>query len=551
MPLYLKDVLNLKPLKEAKLMTGNDRLSHTITGVTIMEAPDIEKSLYGGELVLTSLFSVQDNIETYHELINKLSQKQISALAIKPSRIKKIPEEIIKFARDKNLPVIQLPADIKYIDIIYPVMSELINKQYLELRYFKNLHSDFISASLSKNSLVAIANLLDEKINNPVTIFDRDNQILASSRKEIADYSYHSPVNSFRKEFKNKNSLNAYFKPLIICDVKKSQERKVREFLIPITISRRKFATLQIIELENTLGDLDFIAIEQATTFISLEMAKRAAVTEVTKRFENDLLGQILVKSYSSADYIRNKAQQLNWDLNQSFIAALVRFSDLDTSLNMQDKIYKINNLINSISRIINNSSIVGERNGDIVILLSRQRKKDEKLPGPRQLLNKIVEYSLSREFKKSNYIITYGTKAESLEEIPNSYNEALEAANIGQLLEKYNSIISFEDIGIFRFISKLKEQGVPLTELVPPRLQKLKEYDQENNTELIKTLQTFFYCNDNAKKAAKQLHVHYKTMLYRLERIKEICGLDLKDYKDKLEIQVGLEVIQLLNSSQ
>ncbi len=278
-------------------------------------------------------------------------------------------------------------------------------------------------------------------------------------------------------------------------------------------------------------------------------MAKRAAVSEVTKRFENDLLGQILVNNYPSKDYIKKKAQQLNWDLNQSFIVSVVRVSNMDASMNMQDKIYKINNLISSISRIINNSSIVGERNSDIVILLSRFSKKGEKLQPPRKVLKKVVEYGISREFKDSNYIISYGTAADSLEEIPNSYNEALEAANIGQILEKYNSIMSFEDIGIYRFISRLKEKGVPLTELIPPRLQKLRKYDQENNTELIKTLQTFFYCNNNAKEAAKQLHVHYKTMLYRLERIKEICGLDLKDYKDKLEIQVGLEVIQLLNS--
>jgi purine catabolism regulator len=50
-----------------------------------------------------------------------------------------------------------------------------------------------------------------------------------------------------------------------------------------------------------------------------------------------------------------------------------------------------------------------------------------------------------------------------------------------------------------------------------------------------------------NATKAANNLYIHYKTMLYRLERIQEISGVNLEDKKDRLQIEMGLKISPLL----
>jgi len=79
--------------------------------------------------------------------------------------------------------------------------------------------------------------------------------------------------------------------------------------------------------------------------------------------------------------------------------------------------------------------------------------------------------------------------------------------------------------------------------------LLKILNYDQENNAELLYTLQVFLECNGNASKAAKELFIHYKTILYRLDRIKEVTQLDLEDNKNRLELEMGLKMLHLLNN--
>ncbi len=549
MVLRLKDILNVEPLNRAEIMSGEDNLENKLTGVTIMEAPDIEKSLYGGELVLTSLFPVQDNnYETYQKLIHNLKDKKISALAIKTNRIHEIPEVIIKTGKEVNLPIIKLPSDIKYIDIIYPTMSKLINSQYLELKYFKDLHNDFIEASFSENSLKNIANTLDDKINNPIIILDSNEKVICESRKlnkyEIDDIEeYYSESESINL----KNSIRTYYKPVIFKDKTTKEQKKIPKLQIPIIISDHKIGSIIIYEMESNLNKLNSIAIEQAVTFVSLEMYKRSAISEVIKRFKNDLLNQILTNNFSSKEYILNKANQLDWDLNQAFTVCLIRIENTNSNINLKNYIFKLNQIVDSISHSISNSAIIGERNNDIVILLPGDRSSDKDI-STKEILQKIIDNKFFEKLRKSDFILGYGTKAFTLEEISQSYYEAYETVTVGEILKKYNDILGFNNIGIYRFISKLKENNIKMDNLIPDSLKKLIEYDSKHQSELIKTLKTFFHCNNNAKNAAKNLHIHYKTMLYRLERIKEIGSLDFNNYEEKLEIQVGLEVLELIN---
>lgn len=73
--------------------------------------------------------------------------------------------------------------------------------------------------------------------------------------------------------------------------------------------------------------------------------------------------------------------------------------------------------------------------------------------------------------------------------------------------------------------------------ELVAP----LEEYDREHNSDLIRTLTVFFDANANASEAAEKLYLHRNSMAYRLDRIRQLTGLDLKNPETRLALQLGL----------
>ena len=80
-----------------------------------------------------------------------------------------------------------------------------------------------------------------------------------------------------------------------------------------------------------------------------------------------------------------------------------------------------------------------------------------------------------------------------------------------------------------------------PFRTLVEP----LQEHDRTRRSDLILTLKTYFASGGNASEAADRLFLHRNSMLYRLERIQKLTGLDLKDHRVALALQLGLLAIE------
>ena len=76
-----------------------------------------------------------------------------------------------------------------------------------------------------------------------------------------------------------------------------------------------------------------------------------------------------------------------------------------------------------------------------------------------------------------------------------------------------------------------------PFRALIEP----LQEHDMTRRSDLVLTLKTYFAAGGNASEAADRLFLHRNSMLYRLERIQKLTGLDLRDYRVALALQLGL----------
>ncbi len=76
-----------------------------------------------------------------------------------------------------------------------------------------------------------------------------------------------------------------------------------------------------------------------------------------------------------------------------------------------------------------------------------------------------------------------------------------------------------------------------PFRALIEP----LQEHDRTRRSDLVLTLKTYFAAGGNASEAADRLFLHRNSMLYRLERIQKLTGLDLRNDRVALALQLGL----------
>ena len=86
-----------------------------------------------------------------------------------------------------------------------------------------------------------------------------------------------------------------------------------------------------------------------------------------------------------------------------------------------------------------------------------------------------------------------------------------------------------------------------PFRELTRP----LEAQDRERGSDLIRTLSVYFAANANASEAADRLFLHRNSLRYRLERVKELTGLNLNDDRVRLALQLGLLAMQEERSTE
>ena len=76
------------------------------------------------------------------------------------------------------------------------------------------------------------------------------------------------------------------------------------------------------------------------------------------------------------------------------------------------------------------------------------------------------------------------------------------------------------------------------------PAVKILMKYDEENRTELSKTLYQYLLCGENVVRTAKELFIHRNSLMYRLDKIHQLTGADISDSQEKVRLFLTLYMI-------
>ncbi len=141
--------------------------------------------------------------------------------------------------------------------------------------------------------------------------------------------------------------------------------------------------------------------------------------------------------------------------------------------------------------------------------------------------------------------VIGIGTVAEHLRELADSYKEAQTAIDVGKVFDTEKSIINYENLGIGRLIYQLP---TTLCEIFLSEVFKKSAIDSLDQETLF-TINKFFENNLNVSETSRKLFVHRNTLVYRLEKIKKLTGLDLRQFDHAIVFKVALMVRKYLSS--
>lgn len=141
------------------------------------------------------------------------------------------------------------------------------------------------------------------------------------------------------------------------------------------------------------------------------------------------------------------------------------------------------------------------------------------------------------------NVKVAFGTVVQELKDVSKSYKEAKMALDVGKIFYAEKNVVAYSTLGIGRLIYQL-----------PVNLCKIfiEEIFGENvpgnlDEETLNTINKFFENNLNVSETSRQLFVHRNTLVYRIARLQETTGLDLRNFDDALTFKIALMVVNYM----
>ena len=275
-------------------------------------------------------------------------------------------------------------------------------------------------------------------------------------------------------------------------------------------------------ELARTVCIMASIAINEAGVYFEENHDKRAFIKNILS--ENILPGDI---------YMRAKELRFASDVMRGVI--VIRHSaamDLSAVELLQDAFPdKQHDFVISVS------------DADVAVIKEMPPSGDLKYL---QKLAEVIEQKLDSELALKT-VIGVGTPARHLRELADRYKEALISIDVGKVFDADKTIISYESLGIGRLIYQLP---TTLCEIFLSEVFKrnpIETLDQET----LFTIDKFFENSLNVSETSRKLFVHRNTLVYRLEKIKKITGLDLREFDHAIIFKVALMVKKYLVSQE
>lgn len=160
------------------------------------------------------------------------------------------------------------------------------------------------------------------------------------------------------------------------------------------------------------------------------------------------------------------------------------------------------------------------------------------------KLAGSIVD-TLSSEFY-THCVVGIGTTVTGIKDLAHSFKEAQVALEVGKVFDTERTIVSYDNLGIARLVYQLP---TTLCEMFLKEVFKrgsIESLDQET----LFTIQRFFENNLTVSETSRKLFVHRNTLVYRLEKIKKLTGLDLREFEDAIVFKVALMVKKYLTAN-
>lgn len=527
----IQDLLTDERFSDLCLIGGASGIDHSISAVTVIDTPDGFRWLKGGELVITTAFMLKDDQEALVNFMQNLKKQNASGFGVKVGRyIDEIPQSAIKMADSLQLPLIRIPANYPFVDIINPILSKIINQQASRLMQANIIHSRFTELAISDATIVDNLTAFMVIVGVPVAFWDFEvNQIWFSDEgSELA------------QELKR-------------LDPSSHSEGILDEYdMHPIIHRNHKFGYL-IFE-KGVLANHSYpgfqTALENAVTNIILREQTLISNRQVAEQYQNSLVQDLLIHNIKSETEIHTRAEVFGWDFHHGGMVLVVDINNIkkkfteyisaNTHQILEQMISEIFQI--AIEEMDRHYSNVHHMKFSDIITFIVSLKPEERMnieDGVQEVFRRIQKRITNIPFTIS---IGVGRYQENIEDIHLSNQQATSAINLSYTFDWYDRVLYYDKMSLFRLVLPILDSPEAMNECMNC-LQPLLRYDETTGKNMLKTLQIVAECDWNIKLASERMFLHPNSVKYRMEHISNLVKMNFRERSDRILMEIALLV--------
>ncbi|HXL03443.1 MAG TPA: PucR family transcriptional regulator ligand-binding domain-containing protein [Bacillota bacterium] len=547
----VREILELPEFSGVVVAGGCGGLDRVVTNINVMEVPDILDWVREGDMLLTTGYAIKDNLDAQRMLLPTLAGKGLAVLGMKPKRyIDAIPPHMIEAANELNVPLLELPREVNFSDLISAVLAELVNRQSRFVQLSLIAHRRFINLLLEGGGLQEISRAAADLLQAVISIEDSLNL-----RRVVSGMCWGPPNEALITELLDRPM--EFLEPETFTDrvegtvlwFKRNQVEtngyKAEIIRAPVTAANEQFGSLTAVKFSGQFDVTDLYSLERLCPLIALDIIRCHDLTQVEQKYRTEFLDQLFSSDNPDEERFLERATTFGWDLRLDYVTILFDvlpskpISDIAEYENACQMVKtQATTILSDFCRRNNLRHILTRHASGILLFVHPEEvAPDDTVSWANRLLKKAR--SNLRRWTVSSGI---SRRVSGVTGIKRGFREAKAALDLGKVIFGKGQDIHYEMLGIYGLLlgqADLDEQKRFADEIVGS----LRDYDTAKGGELLPTLEVYFATNGNARKTARLMYAHYNTILYRLKKIKELTGLDPNHADQRLSLQTALRL--------
>ena len=434
------------------------------------------------------------------------------------------------FTESGDINLYLIPKGTNQFDVLNKIADIMIDEATLTSAMRR-----ILDALYSGNGLQALVDVASEVFENPIFINDSAYKIIAMSHKtqfknetleeeKSLGYVHVSNIEGMKRDGLLSKFLGKSDKII----TSKRRDKNETWLFKNVLLHGIFIAAIAIVDNNRPFRELDYELLERFSKIVAVEMEKNDFYKDNRGVMYNYFLSDLISGKIQNQKSITQRANILNWKMYEWFKIIVI----VDGKKEFSES--RMQSIADNIRRAIPDCRwTIYQKN--LIVFISRPKKD----------IASESEIETFKIFLKNNDIYAgVSSSFNNLMEASRYYKQAVRAVDVGVFSHKSEHLFFYPDISPYYAASLILKRSEP-RDFCPDEIEIVQRYDAENNSELLLTLEKYLYYVDDPVSAAKSLNIHRNTLLYRINKIKELTGLDLSYGDERFKVQLYLKLAQ------